>query len=66
MDVFIVECDANGFYYESKSFSKICRMFDLDYGVTYRAFINSKRNKYDYYTPKKRADIKIKYYDKRI
>lgn len=64
MYIYSVECKENGFYYECKSLTKICEMFDMKYSVVYNSVRNSMYNHRGYFTPKKKPKIIIKRHER--
>jgi len=60
MTSYTIECKDNGFFYESKSLSKICEMFDLKYTSTYNSVRNTLYNQRGSYIPSNKKNITIK------
>ena len=60
MTSYTIECKDNGFFYESKSLSKICEMFDLKYTSTYNSIRNTLYNQRGSYIPSNKKNITIK------
>ena len=64
MTSYTIECKDNGFFYEIKSLSKICDMFDLKYTSTYNSVRNTLYNQRGSYIPSNKKNITIKRHDR--
>ena len=64
MVFYLVECEDNGFVYESKSLIKICEMFDLKYTSTYNSVRNTLYNQRGSYIPSNKKNITIKRHER--
>ena len=64
MIFYTVECEENGFFYESKSLIKICEMFNLKYVSVFNSMRNSLYNQRGAYIPLNKNNITIKRNDR--
>ena len=64
MIFYTVECEENGFFYESKSLIKICDMFNLNYVPVYHSVRNTLYNQRGFYMPSNNPNLKIKRHDR--